>query len=433
VFAEKTIICAAILLLSIAFPFGSVCLLVVLSPWSIFAMDVLGWDPRLVWSVVLALRASVLPSSTITAGLPRMAICSALGFAVVSYLRLQVETAQIPAEELSGAVVGLWYFVSGICAGYAILKLTNTNEKAIRLAFAGALSLLIATGFGLFQAGASYAAGISATRISGSAGNPNYYAAYLALGATVMFTSWRLRLPAWRLYRVAALAATAACILTFSRMGTVACFLGMALAALVTGTRKAVNWKLIAVSIIALTAVVGLARSYLADVRNTFPSSGDSVDTELAMASQEEEDLTRLEAAQFAVQEFLEQPIFGAGFSTIADRNYVANGFYVTTHDTYAQVLAGTGLVGGALIALMILSVFRSIPRSVRRYALPACAEFAFCSFFADFLQSVEIFVMFAILIAILHHPEQPVNRSPQKYGAPERTSTRRPIHASYM
>jgi O-antigen ligase len=216
-------------------------------------------------------------------------------------------------------------------------------------------------------------------------------------------------------------------------MGTVACFLGIALTVQVTGTRKAVNWKLIAVSIIGLTVVAGLARSYLADVRNTLPSSRDSGDSELAIASQEAEDLTRLEAAQFAVQEFLEQPVFGAGFSTIAERNYATNGFYVTTHDTYAQVLAGTGLVGGALIALMIVSVFRSIPRSVKRYALPACAEFAFCSFFADFLQSVEIFVMFAILIAILQHLEQPMSRSLAKYSAPERNSTRCPINASCL
>jgi O-antigen ligase len=320
---------------------------------------------------------------------------------------LKIGTAQIPSDELSGAGVGLVYFLMGMCAGYAILKLTRTKKNLIWLVSSAAWSLIIASGFGLFQFRNYRAAGESATRISGSSGNPNYFAAYLALGAVVMFLCWRLKFPGSRLYLLATITTTAACILTFSRMGTVACLLGLTLTVQLTRIRKAVNWKLIVLSVIALTVLVGLTRSYIAYVRNSLPNAGNSDRTDLAVASQEAEDLTRLEAVQFAFQQFLEQPVFGVGFATIAERNYAATGLYVTTHDTYAQILAGTGIVGGALIVLMVTSVFGSLSQTARRYAVPAAAELAFCSFFIDLLQSIEMFVILAILLAVLRSHRQ--------------------------
>lgn len=400
--AERAAVFAVLLLLTAIAPYRSLFLFVVISPWSVFASDVLGWDPRLGWSLLLALRASVLPYNRSTQYLPRSAIWGVIAFSLISYFRLQIGTAQIPAEELSSASVALFYFVSGMCGCYAILKFTNTRKNMIQLAFSCAWSLLIASGFGLFQAIAYYAAGSSAARIEGTTGNPNSSAAHLALGTTLMLLCWRLKLPGRHLYLLSVFTGAATCILTFSRMGTIACLLGLALTVQLTRTGKAINWKVVAASIIVLTLTAGLARSYLANMRNTLPYSGNALKTEVAMVSQEAEDLTRLEAVQFALEQFLEQPVFGVGFSTIAERNYAANGLYVTTHDTYAQVLAGTGVVGGALIILVIVSAFRSVPISMKKYAVPVWAELAFCSFFADFLQSIEILVTLAILIAIL-------------------------------
>jgi O-antigen ligase len=193
-------------------------------------------------------------------------------------------------------------------------------------------------------------------------------------------------------------------------MGAIACLIGLALTIQVTRVGKTVNWKLIAASVVVLTIMMGLTRSYLASVRNTHPDAGE---TRIAAMSQELEDLTRLEALQFSVQQFLEEPVFGVGFSTIAERNYAANGLFVTSHNTYAQVLAGTGLVGGALIVLAIVGVFRRIPPSMTKYLIPLSAEVGFCAFFGDFLQSIELFVIVAVLLAVLRQFGQPAEHPP--------------------
>jgi cell shape-determining protein MreD len=384
-----------ILVLTMIAPRLSLCLFIVLSPWSQFAADALKWDPRLGWSILLALRAALLSGEDNKQPLPRLLFWACSGFVLIAWVGLVRSGSEIPADELLSCKITLLYFAVGLCAVYAIVRLTRTPKDMLLVAYAAAWSLIVASGFSLLQA----RSGSLVDRISGTTGNPNSSAAHLALAAIVMLMCWRLKLPHRWLYMIAVLMGVAACILTFSRMGIVACLMGLMLGLQVTRAGRAVNWKMVAVSVVLVTIGMGAARGYLASVRNTHPSE---TDTESAEVSQEIADLTRLEALQFSARTFLERPIFGAGFGTIAARNYATNGIYVTSHDTYAQVLAGTGLVGAALVLFIIAGVQRLLPVSMKQYLIPVGAAFGFCGFFGDFLQAIELLVAFGVLLAIV-------------------------------
>lgn len=384
-----------ILVLTAVSPRLSLCLFIVLSPWSQFPSGALTWDPRLGWSILLALRAVLFSGSNGKQPLPRLLFWACTGFVLVAWAGLLRFTDEIPPDELLSCKITLLYFVVGLCAVYAILRLTNTPQDMLLISYAAACSLIVASGFSLLQA----RSGSLVDRISGTTGNPNSSAAHLALAAVVMLMCWRLKLPHRWVYLISVIMGLAACILTFSRMGIVACLLGLMLTVQVTKAGRQVNWKMVALSVILVTMLMGAARSYLASVRNTHPTS---TETESAEISQEIADLTRLEALQFSVHTFLERPIFGAGFGSIAARNYASNGVYVTSHDTYAQVLAGTGIVGAALMLLIIIGVQRSVSASIKPFLMPFGAAFAFCGFFGDFLQGLELLVAFGILLAII-------------------------------
>jgi cell shape-determining protein MreD len=384
-----------ILVLTVVAPRLSLGLFIVISPWSQFATDALKWDPRLGWAILLAGRAALFSEDGSRQPLPRLLVWACSGFVLVAWAGLLHSGSEIPVDEMASCKITLLYFAIGLCAVYAIVGLTRTPRDMLLVAYAAAWSLIVASGFSILQA----RSGSLVDRISGTTGNPNSSAAHLAVAAIVMLMCWRLKLPHRWLYMMAVLMGVTACILTFSRMGIVACLIGLMLTIQVTRAGKTVNWKMVAVSILLVTIVMGAARGYLASVRNTHPSE---TDTESAEVSQEIADLTRLEALQFSARTFLERPIFGAGFGTIAARNYATNGIYVTSHDTYAQVLAGTGLVGAVLVLLIIVGIQRSLPESMKKYLIPFGAAFGFCGFFGDFLQSIELLVALGILLGIV-------------------------------
>ena len=71
--------------------------------------------------------------------------------------------------------------------------------------------------------------------------------------------------------------------------------------------------------------------------------------------------------------------------------------------DTYVQVLAGSGIAGAALCGLALFSLLSWVARAgARRHVMPAAAGLGLCCFFADFLGSIEIFLLMAILLAML-------------------------------
>jgi len=136
----------------------------------------------------------------------------------------------------------------------------------------------------------------------------------------------------------------------------------------------------------------------LSSVRHSITYSDDPMNVRNAERIQNVEDGTRLEAAQFSLDQWLTNPILGVGLNTIAARNYIQNGLYVTSHDTYLEILAGTGMCGALLLVFVSVYCIRTLPAPRRRLLLPALAQLALCSFFGDYLQSIELIVLFSIL-----------------------------------
>jgi hypothetical protein len=68
------------------------------------------------------------------------------------------------------------------------------------------------------------------------------------------------------------------------------------------------------------------------------------------------------------------------------------------------QLLTGTGLIGFALIGSALASLLSLISVSVRRYVIPVLVQSGLCFFFGDFLVSIELFVLFAVLLTLLRN-----------------------------
>jgi hypothetical protein len=386
---------------TVALPWWSLLLFVMVSPWNVLG-EWTGVDVRLAWSIMLAIRAGLVFGDPPRRALSPATVTAAIAFTAIGYIRLHFGTADLPSEDLTGAYRTLLYFVSGACSVYSILKLSDSPGRMATLVTTAGGALILASSFGLFQAATGYGNELASGRISGAQGNANFYAAYLSLGATLAIIASRLEIGGRWLQRLAAIIAAAACVLTFSRMGIVACFLGAGLALRVRRHGPVFHWKLIASAVgIAVLAAV-FSSTYLADSRRGVSLSKDPAVEQASQFGQAVNDWSRLEAAQFALQEWTANPIWGAGLATLAARNYMANGIYVTTHNTYVQVLAGTGIAGAALCALALYSLLSTAAPARKRYMIPAVAALGLCCFFADFLGSIEVSVLMAILLAML-------------------------------
>lgn len=400
---------AALLLLTIAAPYWSMLAFVILSPWNALN-DVIGWDPRLSWSLILAVRASFEGWESKRFHLPPIATWSFWTFVLLSLVGLEFGTEHVLLAEVDSAKYLFLYFLSGAFASFAIIKLTHGHKRLRGLAIASASSILCASAVGLLQAATSYFTGDVAVRIPGTLGNPNYFAAYLSIGAATMVLFSRLRILPRAVCVPVCIIAVITCLFTLSRMGTVACLLGITLALLIKPEGRLVDLRLLAALGAVGTVGIVLAVGYFAQVRRSLTFSSDPNQAEMASILQEAEDLSRLEAVQFAWKTWEEHPIFGVGINTLAARNWNATGIYATTHDTYMQVLAGTGMAGLLLIAAAVMSLIRSVPQSTRRYLLPLLVVLGLCSFFGDYLQSIEIFVLLAALFVVLQHHDRVVD-----------------------
>ena len=78
--------------------------------------------------------------------------------------------------------------------------------------------------------------------------------------------------------------------------------------------------------------------------------------------------------------------------------NYNANGFYVTTHNTWLELLAGTGAVGAILLGTLVWSLARGLRKPGRLLYLPVTGCFLVSSLFGDYLQSIDVIVILAVM-----------------------------------
>ena len=404
------LIYGSLLCFTAALPWWSLLLFVIISPWGIL-FDWLGVDVRLGWSLLLAVRAGLMFSESSRRTVPWQAVWSSIAFALLWYVRLHFGTNDLPPEELDSAYKTSAYFVAGMCAVYSILKMVDSAKRVAALLGAAAGGLVLASCFGLSQAVTQYGDTTAGGRIPGTLGNPNFFAAYLAISATVATVAWRLKIGSRFWQALAVTTATVVCILTFSRMGIVACCMGVGLALQIRRAGEILNWKLICSGVAVALATGVLSGNYLVETRRSVSySNAKDVSTEqLGQLGQAVNDWSRLEAAEFGLQEWIDNPVWGVGLATLAARNYMANGIYVTTHNSFIQMLSGSGLVGTVLFALALISLLSTVSVTEKRFVIPVIVEFGACCLFADFLGSIEIFVMWAILIALLRQPGEVV------------------------
>jgi O-antigen ligase len=377
-------------------PLVSLYLFVLASPFG--AVDALGWDPRTRWAIVLGLRGAWEAWNTGDSRVPGAACKFWAGFTVLAAGGLWIGSTSLLPDELESSRSLLLYFIVGSCGVYAIWQLVRKRQQLRTLCGVFAASVLVGSSIGIAQALTRYRLGSPTDRIEGSLGNPNYFAAYLALAATTLGLLVRLNLIQRWYGCIACAAAMIACGLTLSRIGIIAVLVGVGLAFLTRYERKLLSTRVIAVTGIAAVLGGTLLTAYLLQYRRSLTYSDRTSQEKLAETMQAAEDLSRLEALRYALQLTGKHPFAGIGFGTFQARNYDANGLYVTTHNTVMQILVGTGLLGGVLIIALVFSLVSPLDVQARRRLFPAAMTFGICCLFGDYLQSIEVFVVFAVL-----------------------------------
>ena len=401
-----------------ASPRVSLYLFVLISPVGI-GSELVGWDPRTRWVMLLCLRGAWEAFRTDVNYVPRTARKLWAGFTVVAVAGLWAGGRGLLAGEMEASWILLLYFIAGSCGAYGIWQLVRKRQQVRTLCLVFAASVLAASSIGILQALARYSLSEPTDRISGSLGNANYFATYLALAATTLVLLVRSgAIKRWQGV-IPCAAAMAACVLTLSRTGIMAVLVGVGLALVVRPERRLVSPRTIAAT--AAAAVLGavLLAGYLLEYRRNVTNSDDSRQAQLAEASQAVEDLSRLEAFRYSVKLTTEHPLAGIGFGTFAARNYDANGFYVVTHNTVMEVLVGTGIAGGILLLCLIVSLIRPLDIQGRRYLFPTGVASGICSLFGDYLQSIEVFVVLAVLYVSVRNLVEPATSDGEEQRQP--------------
>lgn len=378
-------------------PLLSVYIFVLCSPFGAFN-DVLGWDPRTRWALVLCLRGVWEAWRTGRNYVPSPVWKIWAGFTLLAVGGLWIGNRGLAADELEASRTLLLYFVAGSCGVYGIWQLVRSKQQLRVMSAVFAASVLIASAMGIVQAQVQYRLGDPSNRITGPLGNPNYFATYLALAATTLVLLVRLNLIKRWYGFIACAAAMVACGFTLSRTGIMAILVGVSLASIVRSEKKLLSTRVIVVAGITVVLASALLTTYVLGYRRSLTYSDRAGQEQIAESMQAAEDLSRLEAFRYSLQLTAEYPLAGVGFGTFQARNYEANGLYVTTHNTVMQVLVGTGLVGGILMLSLIIFLVMPLHPHARKYIFPAAVAFGMCSLFGDYLQSIEVFVIFALL-----------------------------------
>lgn len=392
-----------------------VAILTVVSPrWSVYGFilaspllsvgDALGWDPRLRWAIILVLRGAWESWNTGLSCVPRTAWKIWSVFVILAAGGLCLRTTGLTADDVEGAQSALLYFIVSSCAVYAIWQLVRSSQELRRLFAVFATTLCFAAFIGIGQAIILYRSGEPVERITGSFGNPNGFGIYLALGATTLVLLMRSGMLNRAYGCFACGAAVIGCLLALSRAALAAMLLGIGMALFIRAEKKLLSVRTVAVTLGAAVLGATLMATYVVGVRRGITYSTENDDTELVVTGQAAEDFSRLEAFQYSVQLAAQHPITGIGVGTFEAWNYRANGLYVTTHNAVMQVLVATGVLGGILMTWLLVCLAKPLAVPVRRFIFPAVAAFGICALFADFLQSMDIYVIFAVLYLCARH-----------------------------
>jgi len=322
-------------LLTAVRPLRSVMLFTLLAPFANVAVW-LGWDPRLYWGLMLGARVLWervfdLQRKNLMSGTVLLAWSL---FCLVVACVLYSSSAELTSEDSAAALSLFLYFIAGSMFLFALLQFVDGDRQLNTVLRCCATAALVVSLYAVWQAFTTYGMG-KTHRISATLDNPNYLATNLALASTgflLVARRHRDRVSAF-FFRGCAVAALLGTALTLSRAGIVSALVGWSLVYATRTGRIEYRKALLIFVVGALIAGAG-AGTYLFNYRQAVTFSEDPNKADLADVTQAAEDLSRLEAALYAVQLIGEHPVLGSGFATFPARNYYANGLYVTTHNT---------------------------------------------------------------------------------------------------
>jgi hypothetical protein len=360
----------------------------------------LGFDPRLYWAFFLGARAVYEGLLRGDARLPAHAIAAWLGFVGLAALVLRVNHYGLSSEDLEAAYSFFRYFIGGSLIFFSFRQfVTNRDEmKPFILVFAA--SVLCVSGEGLFEAASSYAAG-GGGRIEGVFGNPNYLAGFLALSVSILQLLRQFlrtdQVRSRRFLRVAMVSAALCCVATFSRGGITALVLAASLNWFLREGSKVTAKRIVLALLPVAVTVTALTTAQLMTVRFHVSYSADPGTTDIAALNQSFEDLTRLEAALYAVDLFFQHPVFGSGIGTFAATNYQNTGNYVANHDTYLEILTGTGTAGLLLMFRILWVLGAALSPAQRRSLVPVFGVVLAVGATTDLVQAIEFFAVLAL------------------------------------
>jgi O-antigen ligase len=359
---------------------------------------VIGWDYRLYWALMLAIKTFLDQgwSWPVTKVVPARALLAWLVMMGCTALVIRSTAQRLTSDDVAIALSLLNYFVVTTFFVVVAAHLLLTREdlmRALRYAAAGTLAVSV---YGIGQAFVWYSAGIS-DRITGTLMNANAFAGYLTLAAISLIAIARtFDATKRKRYIIVAVIAICCALLTLSRMGLMAILTGLALIQVTRTGRIEIRKGTVLFAGILLLATV-FAVFYVRDMRNRLTFSDDPNLTDTAALEQQAEDLSRWEAAAYALQVVTEHPLVGIGFGTFTAINYETNGLYVTTHNTTLELLAGMGLLGAALFAYFLRCLWKQIGPRARILMLPVLGSFVVISMLGDYLQSLEAAVVLTL------------------------------------
>ena len=386
-------------LLTAFWPLRSVTLFTLLAPFADY--EWLGWDFRLYWGLMLGARAfwDRLYGPKRSGLISGKAILCWFVLCVAATCVLYVNSSDLTPEDVFEALSILGYFVIGCLYLFAVIQFVTTEQQVKPVLYCLASAALAVSLYAVWESIVS-----SAARAVATLGNPNYLATNLALASTsLLLLAGRQRNWSRLAFFACAVVALLGTIVTFSRAGVASALTGWMLVYVTRIGRIEYRKVALIVALVALIAGAG-AGGYLFEYRQEATFAGYSKHEDLADATQAAEDLSRLEAALYAVQLIGEHPILGLGLGTFAARNYHANGFYVTTHNTWLQLLAGTGAVGTILLGALVWSMAHGLRKAGRILYLPVAGCFLVSSLFGDYLQSIDVIVILSVMYVFSWH-----------------------------
>jgi|HubBroStandDraft_1064217.scaffolds.fasta_scaffold114968_1 O-antigen ligase len=363
--------------------------------------DWLGFDPRLYWAFFLGVCALYMSVSRGETKLPRRAVLAWLGFVCLAAIIIWQNHFGLDSEDLESAYSFFRYFIAGSLVFFAFRQLVTTRDEMQGFIPVFAASVLCVSVEGIVEAIRSYAVG-GGGRIEGLFGNPNYLAGFLALSVSILLLVRRHgvspdRVRTRKLLTVAIATAALCCVATLSRGGITALTLGISLHWFFLVNSKMTVKRLVLALVPAVVTVIILTTGQLMSVRFRVTYSDDPNTLDSATINQGVEDLSRLEAALFAIDLFKEHPIFGSGIGTFAATNYKNTGNYVANHDTYLEILTGTGLVGFTLLAGILWALASDLTAWQRRSLGAVFGVTLAVGATTDLMQALEFFAVLAL------------------------------------